>query len=218
MLGTGINWYLGDPKVFNAARETVTLGTYKQAIAASITIGNTVFRIDWIMLFAIVLAFASWFIMFKTKIGLLIRYSGEEPALVDAMGYNIFLIRYIGVIISGFLAGIAGAYYVLALSGKWNAGPGGDSVLGWGFIAIGITVLSLWNPLYALGATLLFSSTKAMFFPLQRIVGEQNLMVLSLIQGIPYILAIVMLWIISILGLWRRLGIPRALGEPYSRE
>ena len=76
---------------------------------------------------AILVSFISWFIIFKTRFGLRLRSVGEHPQAADTLGINVYLMRYAGVMISGFFGGIGGAVYAQTISNNFAvttiAGP-----------------------------------------------------------------------------------------------
>ncbi len=81
---------------------------------------------------AIVLLIAVSVLIYKTRLGLRLRACGEHPQAADSVGINVYKMRYIGVCISGFLAGIGGLAFTVA------AGSGFQStVAGYGFLALG---------------------------------------------------------------------------------
>ena len=91
----------------------VSFGKFNFPILSDIpVIGDIFFKHTSLMGYlAVGFAFVAWFIMFKTKFGLRLRSVGEHPQAADTLGINVYLMRYWGVIISGFLGGVGGAIY-----------------------------------------------------------------------------------------------------------
>lgn len=95
-------------------------------------------------------------ILYFTKFGLRLRSCGENPQAADSLGINVVKMRYTGVIISGFLAGMGGFVYALTSS---NCSANGD-VAGFGFLALAVMIFGNWKPLNIAGGALLFGLFK----------------------------------------------------------
>ncbi|MGH2404876.1 MAG: ABC transporter permease, partial [bacterium] len=52
----------------------------------------------------LLLAAVLWFVLYHTRVGLIIRSTGESPAAADAAGVNVSLTRYACVVLGGVLA------------------------------------------------------------------------------------------------------------------
>lgn len=146
-------------------------------------------------------------ILFCTRFGLALRAAGENPSAADAAGISVERMRYIGVLIGGATAGMAGAYLVLAQIGLFR-----DSiVLGQGFIALGIVIFGRWSPWKAALAALVFGACDALQLSLQ--LGGGNIPP-QLLAALPYIVTI-----LAISGLFGGKAIqPAALMVPYWKE
>ncbi|MGL5978048.1 MAG: ABC transporter permease [Erysipelotrichaceae bacterium] len=108
---------------------------------------------------AIILVFVSWFVLYKTAFGLRLRSCGEYPQAAASVGINVSRMRYIGVLTSGALAGLAGGVMVLTLgSGQFTA----FVVHGFGFIALATLIFGKWNPFGILGASLFFGFSQVL--------------------------------------------------------
>ncbi len=171
-------------------------------------IGPMFFQKQSILLYiGVLLALAMWFILFHTRWGLAIRAVGESPATADAMGINVFAVRYLCVFIGGLLAGVAGGFLSVEYRPAWTEGM----TAGMGWIAIALTIFVAWDPLQALGGAFLFGALYHLSYRLQQYVSPE------LLKTLPYVAAILVLSLTATGAARRRRGAPAALGIPYVR-
>ncbi len=145
-----------------------------------------------------------WWVLFKTPWGLRLRAVGEHPEAAETMGVNVIRMRYTAVILSGVLAGIAGAYLSIGDLNQFVKQMSAGS----GFIALAALIFGKWNPLGVLGSTLLFGFFKAVATQLE----GTNIMPSVIIQAVPYILTMFVL-----AGFIGRSRAPAAVGKPYDK-
>jgi len=161
---------------------------------------------NWLVYFAIVLAFLMWVVLFKTRVGITIRSVGENPAAADALGVNVWRVRYLCVLLGGLLAGLAGGYLSIVYRPAWTEGM----TAGMGWIVIALTIFAFWNPLWGLGGAYFFGALYHLSYRLQPHVAPEFL------QAMPYVVAILVLTLASA-RVRRGLAMPAALGQPYRR-
>lgn len=154
---------------------------------------------------AVVLVIATWFIVFKSKFGLHLRSCGEFPQASASMGIHVERMRYIGVLISGALGGLAGAIMVLSLDVQFTV----FSIHGIGFIAMACLIFGKWKPLGCLGAGIFFGFSQVLSNYSGSIPILRNLPT-EFFYAIPYLLTIVALLLFA-----RRSVGPKASGEIY---
>jgi len=159
------------------------------------------------MMFMIVIA--CWYVMYKTPFGLRLRAAGEDPSTLDTAGINVETYRYIGVILSGILAGLGGAY----LSVGYENAFAKNMTAGRGFIGLAALIFGNWTPIGCLVAGLLFGFLGGLEYGLQIGLGTETVVAyLSFIQMLPFILVVV-----ALAGI-RRSVPPKAIGVPYEKE
>lgn len=162
------------------------------------------------VLIAFLLIPATWYVLYKTPFGLRLRAVGEHPEAADAAGVSVRQMRYAGVLLSGALAGIGGAYLSTGQSSLFTR----NMTSGRGFIALAALIFGKWKPVPTMLACLLFGFTEALSTQLQgvKFSGDEEIPV-QFIQMIPYVLTIVVL-----AGFVGQSRAPRALGVPYQKE
>lgn len=163
------------------------------------------------ILLAFLLVPIGWYLLYKTPFGLRLRAVGENPEAADAAGVRVARMRYAGVLLSGVLAGIGGAYLSIGQSSLFTR----NMTSGRGFIALAALIFGKWRPVQTMLACLLFGFTEAVSIQMQGVVklpsGDD--IPVQFIQMVPYVLTIVVL--AGFIGSSRP---PRALGIPYEKE
>ena len=177
------------------------LPTFPWGPLASIPfLGLALFQQNVIFYLALLILFGAQFLLFRTNIGLRIRAVGEHPQAADTAGVNVRLLRYMCVISSGLLSGLAGAYLALGVSGIFLD----NMTNGRGFIALAAVIFGKYTAIGAAIACLIFGLGNGLSFALQ------DLNLGSLLNTLPYVFTL-----IALVGLVGRTTPPAADGIPY---
>jgi ABC-type uncharacterized transport system permease subunit len=159
---------------------------------------------------ALLLVAGMWWLLYRTRFGLRLRATGENPAMVDAAGVSVLRLRYTALAINGVMSSLAGAYLVLALNPSFIP----NMTAGRGYMALAAMIFGKWHPVGALLACLLFGFLEAAAIRLQGValpgIGEVPV---QFIQALPYVMTVVLL-----AGFIGRAYAPKALGLPYVKE
>lgn len=165
----------------------------------------SVFNQKPLVYMALALVAITFYVLYRTRFGLRLRAVGENPEAADTAGVNVRRMRYAGVLISGALAALGGAYLSIGQSSSYTRGMAG----GRGYIALAALIFGKWDPVGAMLACLLFGFAEALAIRMQGTINIPN----QFIQLIPYVLTMVVL-----AGLIRRATPPKALGVAYVKE
>ncbi len=117
------------------------------------------------IIFAFVMVPVTWYVLYKTPFGLRLRAVGENPAAADAAGVSVYRIRYTGVMISGALAAVGGAYLSIGQASLFTR----NMTAGRGFIALAALIFGKWRPVQTMLACLFFGFTEALTIQVQGI-------------------------------------------------
>ncbi|MBS4751092.1 ABC transporter permease [Granulicatella sp. zg-ZJ] len=112
--------------------------------------------------FMVIIVAATYIIMYKTKVGLRLRAMGENPYAVQTAGISVNRYRYIALMISGMIAGLAGSFLSISQNNLFVT----DMVAGRGFMGLAANIFGGWHPLGSLGASFIFSTAQAVRFKL----------------------------------------------------
>ncbi len=164
----------------------------------------------------------AWFFINRTRPGLHLRAVGENPTAADAMGINVYRMRYLYVFVGGVLAGLAGGTISLAISPGWFSEL---TTSGQGWIAVGLVIFAQWDPFRAAFGAYAFGALRRMTVDIQApltLLGfanpfYYNVYLLSFVKMLPYAFTIVVLILGSREAMRKRMGAPAALGVPYVR-
>jgi len=169
-------------------------------------LGQIIFQQNPIVYLMLVIVLAVNLFLFRTTLGLRIRAVGEHPRAADTAGINVQALRYLAVITSGLLAGLAGGYLSLAVA----YGFSNNMTAGRGFIALAAVIFGKWTPFGAFGACLLFGFGSQLEYSLQNVAIGSFQVSSNLIAMLPYVLTIV-----ALAGFIGRAVPPAADGIPY---
>ena len=159
----------------------------------------------WIAL--AILAF-TWFMLYKRPWGLRLRAAGEHPQALASTGVNVVRIRYMAVVISGLLAGLAGGSVVLTQDIQFTT----TTINGTGFIALAAVSFGRWLPLGILGSSFLFGMSSALAVHIVNIRNLRMILPSEFFSAIPYLITLITLIIFS-----GKDYAPRAVGKPFDK-
>jgi len=206
MLGIGLSGMLGKPYVGKPL--PIKMEDWTIPYLADIPwLGKILFSQSPFFYLAIGLALAAWFFLERTRLGIQIRSTGENPRAAETQGVNVFRLRYLSVLIGGGFSALAGAHLSISYSKSWIEGM----TAGRGWIAIALTIFALWNPGRAIWAAFLFGGIFVVQYLMQPLGISPNFLAM-----LPYIATLLILLLISLKDP-RKLNAPAMLGEPYNR-
>jgi len=212
MFGLGMSGLLG--KAYVGIPLLCPLRSVSVPVLSTIpALGPLLFQHDQLVYLSIALVPLLWLILFKTRVGINIRSVGENPATADALGVNVYRVRYFCVLLGGVLAGLGGAYLSVAYRPAWTEGM----TAGIGWIVIALTIFAMWSPGRALIGAYLFGGVQALQYRLQPPPPAGLGISPNLLAMLPYALAIIVLLAGTQETIRKRMGAPSALGTPYVR-
>ena len=169
-------------------------------------VGEILFRQNILAYGAFALVPVSWFVLYKTPVGLKVRAVGQNPEAADSLGVSVARVRYLTVTTGGVLSGIAGASLSIALLNVFQE----NLTYGMGFIAVALVFFGGWRLSGLLGGAILFSMLNAFQLWAQvrgiKVPPEFALM-------LPYVITILVLAAMA----KRRIHAPAALNKPFER-
>jgi ABC-type uncharacterized transport system permease subunit len=168
-------------------------------------LGPTLFENNIIVYLMVILVIVMQIMLFRTPWGLRTRAVGEHPKAADTLGVNVYLVRYINVIIGGMIAGLGGAYFTIGSVGRF------DEIMtaGKGFIGLAAMIFGKWNPVGAFASSLIFGFADSLQVKLQilRVPIPSEFLLMA-----PYIVTMIILT-----GVVGRAIPPAADGQPYEK-
>lgn len=173
-------------------------------------IGEMFFKDFYVSTFiGIIILILTYVFLYKTKTGLRIRTCGENPHAADAAGINVYKMRYLGVVLSGVLAGIGGLVYVIPITSEYSS-----TVAGYGFLALAVLIFGNWNPWRIALSAIFFAFAKTLAVTYASIPFLLNSGIPGIVFRIfPYLATLILLAFTS-----KNSAAPKAAGEPFDKS
>ncbi len=162
--------------------------------------------IDPVMIFLVMSAVGTWFLLFRTGWGLALRAAGEYPNAAEASGYSVKKLRLGAGLFGGAFAGLAGAYLSVGIAGSFAE----NMTAGRGFIAIAMVTFGRWKPHLVVLAALLIGFVESLQYRFQSLGLNVPF---QLLLALPYIVALMVLVFVG-----KGTLAPAALGRAYQRD
>jgi general nucleoside transport system permease protein len=169
-------------------------------------LGPVLFENNFIVYIMLILVAVTYVVLFYTRWGLRTRAVGEHPKAADTLGINVYMTRYVNVILGGLIAGIGGAYFTIGSVGRFDK----LMTAGKGFIGLAAMIFGNWNPVGALGSSLIFGFADSLQVKMQIL---KTPIPSEFLQMAPYIVTIIVL-----AGVVGRVHPPAADGSAYEKQ
>lgn len=168
---------------------------------------------SWFIYASYILVILSQWFLYRTKWGLRIRAVGMNPRAADSMGSNVYLVRYLCIIVGSAMAALGGIALILAGTGYWV-----DNVTaGRGLIGVALVRVGNWRVYLTYATALVVSGLLAASTDLTQVYSSTagTSFPYEIFSAFPYIFAVA---VIAISYKWTRSNQPNSLGLPYKRE
>lgn len=183
LLGTGLAFFFGKAYIQPTAPrlESISLGGWLGSPQLA-----TALQISPLLLIGVAAAFLMAWAFNNTKVGLIVRMTGDSAPAARAMGVPVDLVRFLATTAGGFFAGVGGAFLSLYYPGSWNEGLSS----GQGLMAVALVIFARWSPVRCVVAALLFGAAGAIGPALQSIGITQGY---YFFNAAPYILTLIIM-------------------------
>ena len=182
-LGTGLAFFFGKPYIQPEAPHLPSIQlaawTGDKSLAEAL-------RINPLFFVGIAAALAMAWGFRNTRVGLIVRTTGDSAPAARAMGVPVDLVRILSTAAGGFLAGVGGSFLSLYYPGSWNEGLSS----GQGLMAVALVIFARWSPIRCVLAALLFGAAGALGPALQSVGITQGY---YLFNAAPYILTLLIM-------------------------
>ncbi|NTV11123.1 MAG: ABC transporter permease [Zoogloea sp.] len=169
-------------------------------------LGQVLFRQDWVTYLSVLAFAAVWWVLARTRLGLVLKAVGESPDAAHAIGYPVTAIRYGAVLFGGAMAGIGGAFLSTVYTPLWVQ----NMVAGRGWIAVALVVFATWKPARLMLGAYLFGGVTILQFHAQGLAVP-----VQLLAALPYLATVVVLVLISRDKRLLQLNLPASLGKSW---
>jgi ABC-type uncharacterized transport system permease subunit len=199
LFGTGLAFFFGKAYIQPVAPRlpSIELGAWSDNPSLAKAL-----EVNPLFLIGIALAIVLWWAFRNTRLGLIVRTTGDSAPAALALGINVDLVRFLATAAGGFLAGVGGAFLSLYYPGSWTEGLSS----GQGLMAVALVIFARWNPLACFGAALLFGAAGALGPALQSIGITRGY---HFFNAAPYVMTLV----IMILSISPKRSLKGAPGE-----
>jgi simple sugar transport system permease protein len=171
-------------------------------------IGSILFGQDVLVYLSFALVAGVSFMLFRTRIGLVVRAVGDNHASAHALGYPVVLVRYAAIVFGGACAGLGGGYMSVVYTPLWVE----EMTAGRGWIALALVVFSSWLPWRVAIGAYLFGAVSILQLHAQPLgLGVPS----QFLSMLPYLVTIAVLVLISLNRRVTRMNTPACLGKAF---
>lgn len=203
LFGLGLSSLIGKPY---EGMKAPSMAKWDIPVLSDIPVlGPILFRHDPMVYVSLFIVAATWFVLTRTRAGLILRGVGENHDAAHALGYKVVRVRLMAIAFGGACAGLGGAYVSLVRVPQWVEGM----TAGAGWIALAIVVFASWRPWRVLLGAYLFGGITVLQLNLQAAGAAIPVEILAMS---PYVVTILVLVVISLRG---NHGAPGSLGRIF---
>ncbi|NVK36256.1 MAG: ABC transporter permease [Rhodobacteraceae bacterium] len=206
ILGLGVSGMIGESFIGIPGMRLPEL--YIPGLTELPFIGPVLFSHDGVVYAGFALVFLTSYVLFRTRMGLILRAVGDNHTSAHALGYSVLKIRFLAVLFGGACAGLAGGYMSLAYTPQWVE----NMIAGRGWIALALVVFASWLPWRVVAGAYLFGAVTVLTFHAQAIGVTIPSQFLS---SLPYLATVVVLVIISSNRRLTLVNTPACLGKTF---